>query len=64
MMHGDELIGAVTASFGVAAGPDEGMTQIDLIAAADEALYAAKREGKNCVVLAPAAAETGGTAVP
>jgi diguanylate cyclase (GGDEF)-like protein len=44
-------IEGVTASFGVAAGPDEGMTQIDLVASADAALYQAKRGGKNDVVV-------------
>jgi diguanylate cyclase (GGDEF)-like protein len=39
---------AVTASFGVAAYP-EVATEAALLAAADEALYAAKRAGKNCV---------------
>jgi diguanylate cyclase (GGDEF)-like protein len=49
----DEITG-VTASFGVAAGPDAQMTQIDLIASADAALYQAKREGKNHVTVAGA----------
>jgi diguanylate cyclase (GGDEF)-like protein len=43
----DEI--AVTASFGVSSGPDLDQTQLDLIAAADNALYASKREGKNRV---------------
>ena len=42
---------AVTASFGVAAFPDS-PTPAALFAAADEALYRAKRSGKNCVVAA------------
>jgi diguanylate cyclase (GGDEF)-like protein len=42
---------AVTASFGVAAFPDS-PTPAALFAAADEALYRAKRSGKNCVVVA------------
>ncbi|MGN6377796.1 MAG: GGDEF domain-containing protein [Gaiellales bacterium] len=41
----------VTASFGVAAGPEDGVTQLDLIASADAALYEAKRGGKNDVVV-------------
>ena len=49
----DEITG-VTASFGVAAGPVEDQTQIDLIASADAALYQAKREGKDRVTLSGA----------
>lgn len=41
----------VSASFGVAAFP-EASTPAALFAAADEALYRAKRQGKNCVVCA------------
>jgi diguanylate cyclase (GGDEF)-like protein len=44
---------AVTASFGVATFP-EAATPAALFAAADEALYRAKRKGKNCVVTAGA----------
>ena len=42
----------ITASFGVATFPDEAATAT-LIAAADTALYAAKRAGKNRVAAAP-----------
>jgi diguanylate cyclase (GGDEF)-like protein len=41
----------VTASFGVAAYP-EARSEAALVAAADEALYAAKRAGKDCVRVA------------
>ncbi len=51
---GTEEITGVTASFGVAAGPVDDQTQIDLIASADAALYQAKREGKNHVTVSGA----------
>ena len=41
----------VTSSFGVSAFPEAG-TAGSLFAAADEALYRAKRAGKNCVICA------------
>lgn len=42
-----------TISIGVASYPDDGLTVSDLVAAADTALYRAKRFGKNRVVVAP-----------
>lgn len=44
--HGITIDGA-TISMGVAAFPDQGRTATELIAAADTALYRAKREGRN-----------------
>jgi diguanylate cyclase (GGDEF)-like protein len=43
----------VTASFGVAVFPQSGMTENELIRAADEALYASKGAGRDCVTAAP-----------
>jgi diguanylate cyclase (GGDEF)-like protein len=48
----------ITASFGVASLPDDEVaTSEDLIRAADDALYAAKRAGKNQVAVAPSPQE-------
>jgi len=44
--HGDQEQ-AVTVSIGVAAFPGHGRTPAELLQAADEALYAAKREGRD-----------------
>jgi len=38
----------VTVSFGVATYPDHGTTSSAVLKAADNALYAAKRDGRNC----------------
>ena len=54
----------VTASFGVAAAPDSAAGAERLVAAADEALYRAKRAGKNRVDQAAPAADAGRSAEP
>ena len=46
----EKNLGGITASFGAAAYPDHGRTPEALIRAADEALYNAKRAGRNRVV--------------
>jgi len=48
---GDPIL-KVTLSGGVAAFPDDGRTQSELVRAADEALYRAKRSGRNKVLQA------------
>ncbi len=53
LVYGTRVI-PVTISVGVAAMPDPSMTQpMALLAAADKALYEAKRAGRNRVVVAP-----------
>ncbi|HYY95088.1 MAG TPA: GGDEF domain-containing protein, partial [Pyrinomonadaceae bacterium] len=49
-----EEVGAVTVSVGVAACPSNAQSERELFAASDTALYRAKREGRNLVVLADA----------
>lgn len=53
--YGGQLI-RVTASFGVATYPDDGRTGDQLIATADQALYAAKAAGRNRVMAGGSAA--------
>jgi diguanylate cyclase (GGDEF)-like protein len=54
----------VTASFGVAVAPAGPMPAEALIAAADDALYAAKRAGRNCVWPSDASAEPSARLLP
>ena len=57
---GEHLV-HVTASFGVASYPESARLGDELFPAADKALYAAKREGRNCVRFArPLASEQAG----
>ncbi len=43
----------VTISIGVASFPESGASPMEVLKVADEALYVAKREGRNCVRLSP-----------
>jgi diguanylate cyclase (GGDEF)-like protein/PAS domain S-box-containing protein len=52
IMHQGKSLGMVTFSIGVAAFPQHGMSPKDLMAAADAALYEAKRGGRDQVVVA------------
>jgi len=61
---GDPKMLPVTVSVGVAVYPGDGSEDTDLIRAADQALYAAKRGGRNRVVASPAATPAPVAAVP
>jgi diguanylate cyclase (GGDEF)-like protein len=50
-----QSLGQVTLSLGVAAFPQHGLTSDGLLRAADSALYQAKREGRDRVVVSPSA---------
>ena len=56
--YGGRLLDAVTSSFGVAIYPQHAGTAEGLLRAADEALYEAKRAGRNRVVVSQAIAAT------
>jgi diguanylate cyclase (GGDEF)-like protein len=45
-------VGLITVSIGVAALPDQGVSEKELLQAADAALYRAKRDGRDRVVVA------------
>ncbi|MDB5985453.1 MAG: hypothetical protein JWR16_506 [Nevskia sp.] len=48
--HRHQAIGPISISIGIAGYPQHGTTAAALIAAADDAMYAAKRAGRDCVV--------------
>jgi diguanylate cyclase (GGDEF)-like protein/PAS domain S-box-containing protein len=50
--HGRQSLGTVTVSIGVAVYPEHGNTVDEILRAADEALYRAKDEGRDRVVVA------------
>jgi diguanylate cyclase (GGDEF)-like protein len=52
VLHQGQSLGMVTVSVGVAELPQHGTTRTELIEAADAALYRAKREGRDRVVVA------------
>ncbi len=52
MIYDGKVLDPITVSLGVAAFPLHGSTPEDLVKAADQALYQAKQEGRNRVVVA------------
>jgi diguanylate cyclase (GGDEF)-like protein len=52
VVHQGRTIGPLTASIGVAAFPDHGLDGETLLRAADTALYRAKHEGRDRVIVA------------
>lgn len=71
LSYRQQALGTITVSMGVAAYPNHGREWEALLRAADQALYRAKREGRDRVVIADAAeagaggaAQTPGQALP
>jgi diguanylate cyclase (GGDEF)-like protein len=52
VMHRGRQLGPITLSLGVAVFPDHGTTAVELLRAADAALYRAKAEGRDRMVVA------------
>jgi diguanylate cyclase (GGDEF)-like protein/PAS domain S-box-containing protein len=53
VQHGGQLLGSVTLSMGVAAFPTHASNAETLVKAADKALYRAKKEGRDRIIMAP-----------
>ena len=53
LSYAGKPLGKITASFGIAVFPEHAQNTDDLLRAADVALYAAKGEGRNRVVVGP-----------
>ena len=53
ILHQGRSMGMITISVGVAVFPEHGMSPKELMAAADAALYEAKRGGRDRVVVTP-----------
>jgi diguanylate cyclase (GGDEF)-like protein len=51
LVHDGKSLGAVTLSLGVACFPEHGRRLDHLLQVADAALYEAKDNGRNCVVV-------------
>ncbi|RPJ24247.1 MAG: GGDEF domain-containing protein, partial [Chloroflexi bacterium] len=49
--HGEQVLGMVTLSAGIAQTPEHGTTTNELLQAADEAMYAAKQSGGDRIVI-------------
>jgi diguanylate cyclase (GGDEF)-like protein len=54
LWHRSRLVGRITASFGIALFPDHADDPESLLRAADEALYAAKHDGRDRIVISSA----------
>ncbi|OGD21514.1 MAG: hypothetical protein A2Y69_09465 [Candidatus Aminicenantes bacterium RBG_13_59_9] len=49
--HGGELLASITLSMGISTYPDQGSNAEDLLGVADAALYRAKQEGRDRVII-------------
>jgi hypothetical protein len=52
IMHSGTPLGPITISAGIAASPIHGSSPKQILAAADVALYQAKKSGRDCIVVA------------
>lgn len=50
LRYREQLLGRMTVSIGIAEATENSMTAEELVAAADKALYAAKRAGRDCII--------------
>ncbi|MBL1210954.1 sensor domain-containing diguanylate cyclase [Geminocystis sp. GBBB08] len=52
LIYDNQPLPPITASFGVANFPENGLTSRQIIVVADNALYKAKKQGRDCVIIA------------
>jgi len=64
VLHQGRTLGTITASIGVATLPDHGTSPKSLIEIADAALYRAKNQGRDRVVVADASGPATATHIP
>lgn len=53
VMHAGNLLGKITISIGISGFPDHATTVVELLHIADQALYRAKKEGRDRVIVGP-----------
>jgi diguanylate cyclase (GGDEF)-like protein/PAS domain S-box-containing protein len=51
IQYGEQTLDMITLSAGIAQTPEHGMTAAELLQAADEAMYAAKQAGRDCIIV-------------
>lgn len=51
IQYGEQMMGMITLSVGIAQAPDHGTTENELLRAADRAMYTAKQAGGNHIVI-------------
>jgi diguanylate cyclase (GGDEF)-like protein len=53
VLHAGNVLGKISISIGISAFPDHAATVVELLHVADQALYRAKKEGRDTVVVGP-----------
>jgi diguanylate cyclase (GGDEF)-like protein len=57
--HANEVLGRITVSIGISVFPDNAAAKAELLRAADQALYLAKHEGRDRIIVSPSQPSAG-----